>query len=120
MEVKEWIAYADHEKYPDCGVGGMGGIAQPLSWAEYTDAYSPLGLEYLEALRAALSKRGRLTGDEHQNADDGVPLFSDGTVATYSFRGWGDLLAAIYNEKLGEKKYTYMDFYYYGWPEELT
>ena len=39
-----------------------------------------------------------------------MPLFSDGKVATFSFRGWGDLMAAIWSEA-EDKDYGYMDFY---------
>jgi hypothetical protein len=42
-------------------------------------------------------------------------MFSDGSVATFSLRGWGDLLAAVYSER-DNKDYCYMDFYYVYWP----
>jgi hypothetical protein len=50
-----------------------------------------------------------MTGQEHQY-NSGVPVFSDGKVATYTYRGWGDLMAAIWATE-EDKDYHYMDFY---------
>lgn len=91
------------------------GYARPRDvqhrWKDYLESYEPDTHEHLEAIRAAVLARGYYTsGGEHQSADDGVPLFSDGTAATYSMRGWGDLMAAIRSEQLNEHRH-YMDFY---------
>ena len=68
-------------------------------------------IQYVEAIReSVLEKNIRYTGDEHQEEPDGVPLFEDVTVALFSYRGWGDLMAAIWSEK-EDKDYSYMDFY---------
>jgi len=66
---------------------------------------------YLEAIRRSVIKNGfRLTGEDHQYRDCGVPLFEDLTIAEFSFRAWGDLMAAIWAEE-ENKDYHYMDFY---------
>ena len=49
-------------------------------------------------------------GDWHQNDPKGVPVFNDGTVAMFSFRAWGDLMAALWAEH-EDCDYSYMDFY---------
>jgi hypothetical protein len=40
-----------------------------------------------------------------------TPVFDDGTVGGFSFRAWGDLLAAVWNTAEGTTKYSYMSFY---------
>lgn len=80
-------------------------------WNDYIKIWKPEVRPYLEAIRADVVARGiRLTGEQHQNDASGVPLFSDGKVATFSFRGWGDLMAAIWSE-VEDHDYGYMDFY---------
>lgn len=49
-------------------------------------------------------------GDWHQSDACGCPVFSDGTTALFSYRAWGDIMAAIWSEHDG-KDYGYMDFY---------
>ena len=39
-----------------------------------------------------------------------VPLWSNGKVDTYSWRAWGDLMAAVWSSE-DNKDYSYMDFY---------
>lgn len=109
IKVKEWISWEESEKY-DESVGLMGGWVEGERWKEYLETHSPKSLEYLEALRERiLEEKLKVGGDEHQL--NYVPLFSDNTVATFSFRGWGDLMAAIWNEYEGKNEYCYMDFY---------
>lgn len=52
----------------------------------------------------------RRGGDWHQYGEDGVPVFDDGTIATFSFRAWGDLMAAIWAEADG-RRHGYKDHY---------
>ena len=47
---------------------------------------------------------------EHQNDDHGVPKSDDDTVGLFSFRSWGDLMAAIWSEE-EDKDYDYLNFY---------
>jgi hypothetical protein len=39
-----------------------------------------------------------------------VPVFDDGAIATFSFRAWGDLMAAIWADTDG-RRHGYMDYY---------
>lgn len=82
-----------------------------MRWKDYLQSHHEDGHPYLEAVRAAvLQLRLRRGGDWHQTDERGAPVFSDGTAATFSFRAWGDLLAAVWSEAEG-KDYSYMDFY---------
>lgn len=127
MKVIDWIAYEASESKPEAPIGGMGGWfgtggADGWSgnhrWADYLAAWKEPARPYAEALRDAIVA-GRIweSGDWHQGEGTGVPLFEDGTVATFSFRAWGDLLAAVWSEQLG-RSYCYMDFYYAGTPDK--
>jgi hypothetical protein len=86
-----------------------------MRWKDYLEAWKPEAHPYAEALRAAILKlQLREGGDWHQNDANGVPVFSDGTVATFSYRAWGDLLAAVWSEA-EDKDYNYMRFYMSGY-----
>ena len=50
------------------------------------------------------------SGEEHQNALTGAPLFNDGTCFRASMRCFGSIMATALQEKTGEE-YSYMDFY---------
>jgi hypothetical protein len=45
-----------------------------------------------------------------QREVEGVPVFEDETISTFSYRAWGDLLSAIWSEE-ENKDYNYMAFY---------
>jgi hypothetical protein len=113
IEVVEWISY-DTAKDSDMeqSVGGLGGFFKNgMRYQDYADTYTDEGKPYIEALRQEILGKGiKHGGDWHQEHERGVPVFSDGTYATFSYRGWGDLLAAIWAEEEG-KDYCYMDFY---------
>jgi len=109
--VKKWIARSNADSYPE-SCGGWGGwFARGDRWATYIDEAEESKRPYLEALRADILKLEiQEGGDWHQRSEQGTPLFSDGTVGKFSFRAWGDLLAAIWSEH-EQKDYQYMDFY---------
>ncbi len=114
--VTEWINSwdVDKKKYKK-SVGGMGGWfnfhEEGKRWKDYLEEMKEKYHPYLEAIRMAVLRTGnRATGDDHQHALGCVPLFSDKTVGQFSFRGWGDLMAAIWSEN-EDKDYNYMDFY---------
>lgn len=110
MEVINWISYDEAEqKVPS--IDRMGGFfGAGMCWNDYI-AHSSTAIQHLEVLRAEIiAKNIRITGQGHQYADNGVPVFEDGTVALFSYRGWGDLMAAIWSTE-ENKDYNYMDFY---------
>ena len=122
MKVIKWISYKESEKYPEsvsC-LGGWfnAGYIHPgkenekgQRWKDYIEIWKDEVKPYLEAIRKDVLKKGfKLTGENHQYSPDGVPLFEDKTVASFSYRAWGDLMAAIWSEE-EDKDYSYMDFY---------
>lgn len=115
MKVTSWISYEEAQSYPDNKIGGMGGWfnfhEKGQRWKDYIGIFEPQAHIHIEALRESIIENNiRTGGDDHQQSDNGVPLFSDGTVATYSYRAWGDLMAAVWSE-VEDKDYNYMDFY---------
>ena len=93
------------------GHGHPKGKIEGQRWPDYLVNFKPVSFPYLEALKKEIvSKNIRYTGEDHQNADDGVPVFSDGTVLVLSWRAWGDLMAAVWSTE-ENKDYCYMDFY---------
>lgn len=109
----EWVSYNVAESMPESVFGGMGGwFSKGQRWSDYLDAYKPEYHKDLEVLRASILKNNiRVTGGEHQSQySESVPVFPDGTAATYSMRAWGDLMAAVWSTH-DNKDYSYMDFY---------
>lgn len=111
MKVQKWISYEESGNYKE-SIGGMGGwFREGHRWKDYIEDLTPKGREYIEAIRVSVLGLGlKHTGEYHQYGKDGVPLFNDNTVGSFSYRAWADLMAAIWAEK-ENKDYHYMDFY---------
>lgn len=112
-EVAAWISWRAAEMAHDAvDIGAWGGFeTKSGTWEEHLSRLEPRLVPYHEALRRAVLARGlRRGGDWHQSAPDGVPVFDDGAVGTFTFRAWGDALAAIWGPEDG-RVYGYMDFY---------
>jgi len=94
--------------------GGFGGWFnwgnnKDQRWQDYIKVYHDDQKPYLETIRKEIVKnKFRFGGDRHQ--ENMIPLFSDDTVGCFSYRAWGDLMAAIWSEE-ENKDYSYMDFY---------
>ena len=95
-------------------IGSMGGFFEHgMRWRDYIETWREERVPYIEAIRnAVLADDLRVCGDEHEAGM--TPVFDDGAVATFSWRGWGDLMAAIWAEA-EDADYCYMDFYMAGW-----
>lgn len=117
VTVVGWLTEQEAEGRKE-SVGGMGGFfnrdeGDGMRWRHYLDIWDDEVHPHVEAIRAAiLEGRIRRGGNWHQSR--GIPLFSDGTVAYFSFRAWGDLSAAVWSEA-EDHDYSYMDFYMDGW-----
>lgn len=111
MKVIDWIAYDGSDKYKE-SIGGMGGFFQRgMRWNEFIERYVDEYKPYYEAIRQDVIEKGiRITGAGHQYSENGVPLFEDNTIGAFSYRAWGDLMAAIWSEH-EDMDYSYMDFY---------
>ena len=94
--VVEWISNKDASA-KEQAVGGLGGwfgykenrdgeklVDADHRWKDYVEIWRPEVRPYLEAIRASVIAKGlRLTGEQHQSDEKGVPLFGDGKVATF-------------------------------------
>jgi hypothetical protein len=115
MKVVRWISGIEANSYisfnndPFTGLGGF--FDHGMRWSDYIKTWKDKDRPFLEAIRESIIEHGyRHTGEHHQYGDNGTPLFENGTVANFSYRGWGDLMAAIWSE-VEDKDYNYMDFY---------
>lgn len=119
IKVAEWKRSGELEEGAYCGpndVGGLGGFFQRgMRWKDYLE-HGTVPESYAEALRASILERElRTPGEWHDCSEDPtIPVFSDGKIATFSWRAWGDLMAAVWSEA-EDKDRCYMDFYMYGW-----
>ena len=112
MKVIKFISYDEAEDLEENGLGGVGGwFDNGMRWVDYLEIWNPEVHETLENLRKAIiNNQINCTGEEHQNGYPSVPVFEDGSVATYTWRAWGDLMAAIWSSEY-DKDYNYMHFY---------
>ena len=119
LKIVDWITHDAAEGKEENGLGSMGGWFGKDEkgwnvghrWEDYKESYIKDAWPLLEELRRAIiERRIKCTGEMHQNGALAVPLWSNGKVDTYSFRAWGDLMAAVWSTE-DNKNYSYMDFY---------
>lgn len=112
IEIQAWVAFKDLDKYPQNKAGHLGGWVKGENFDEYLERYDESVHKYLIAIKEyVIAHQSYSTGEEHQYSSNGIPLFTDGTISAFSWRGWGDLMAAIKNSDTGTQDYQYMDFY---------
>lgn len=118
VKVKKWVSYELASQEIEIGelkvndIGGLGGwFEKGHRWNDYITKFKKRQRPYIESLRKEIINNNiKFAGSEHQERKDGVPVFSDGTVALYSYRAWGDLMAAIWSTE-ENRDYSYIDFY---------
>lgn len=118
LKVEKWIPYKGNLEEYKRSAGGLGGFFKKgMRWKDYMKEFPPSERKYLASIKDSILKLNiREGGDWHQSEENnGVPLFTDGTIATFSYRAWGDLLAATWSTA-EDKDYAYMDFYMSNWP----
>jgi hypothetical protein len=82
----------------------------PHTWEDYLGIHNEESHPYLEALKKEIVDNNiQITGERHQYSGYGCPVFSDDTVGEFSYRSWGDLMAAIYTTE--QEPLTYMAYY---------
>lgn len=93
-----------------CLLGGW--FTDGMRWEDYLSRCDPSVHHRLESLRQAIIEHDiRCTGAQHTDEGDGcIPLYEDGTITIYSWRGWGDLMAAVWSSH-DNKDYHYMEFF---------
>lgn len=113
MKIIKWITNNETMGKEENGLGGMGGFFKDgMRWEDYKNNYKKVAHKMLEELRKSIIENEiKWTGQEMQdNGYETVPLWSNGKVDTYSWRAWGDLMAAVWSTE-DNKDYCYMDFY---------
>lgn len=88
-----------------------------VGWTDFESDYPTKELDeknteaVLDLLMQIISDRGyRFSGNDHQCAATGVPVFSDGTAFRASMRCWGMIMAMAW-AKTSLVELSYMDFY---------
>jgi len=124
VKVKQLIPYDKDtfKRYSENNLGGWGGWFNAHyihdkdkvgkepdhTWEDYLNELPDDAKPYAIALKEYIVENGiKHCAPWHQSI--GVPLFEDNTYSTFSYRAWGDLMAAIYTTP--EKPLTYMEFY---------
>jgi hypothetical protein len=113
LKIVKWITNEEAQDKGENGLGGMGGFFENgMRWKDYKEQYVDEVYPMLETLRKSIIKnRIYWTGKAMQNNGyKTVPLWSNGKVDTYSWRAWGDLMAAVWSEE-DNTDYDYMSFY---------
>lgn len=111
--VKEWVSHNEAEIYTvSCG-GVSGGWFNRSNeghrWKDYIKTFDDNVKLYLEAIRKeVIDNNLKFGGNTHR--EEMTPLFSDDTIGRFSYRAWGDLMAAIWSEE-ENKDYDYTYFY---------
>lgn len=118
LRIVAWKSYEDATENDPPNVGDLGGYVEGTGWPEYIDTWSDEAKPYYEITREhILANQIFRSGDWHQA--EGVPVFSDGTIAAMSMRAWGDMMASIYNTRFG-KSYSYLDFAWESWMRDTA
>ena len=88
-----------------------------VGWTHFECAYPSKNLDGPEVREIvqligdeAVAHGYAFSGQDHQTAATGVPVFSDGTCLRASMRAWGQIMAAIYSA-VDAQELSYMDFY---------
>lgn len=90
----------------------MGGIDKKMFWEEYLAGFKKPAQRELMQVKKFIEEKQLfgLGGFDYQakyekEIDVLTPL-----IRGFSFRAWGDLMAALMNSKTGKLQFTYMDF----------
>ena len=88
-----------------------------VGWTDYDSNFPSISVtneEVSEVLAVVVEaiREGEymISGQDHQCASAGVPVFDNGTCFRASMRSWGSIMAFAYPEFNGQKT-NYMDFY---------
>jgi hypothetical protein len=84
-----------------------GGFRGPMTWEFYLSGFEDDLHDRLEILRLYIIER-ESDMDIFRNprfSEENYILFGDGSVFTFSFRAWGDFMAAVQNNGLTHKEF---------------
>jgi len=112
--VKEWVKAPDPQNF--LGLDTMfiqsgGGVEKGDRWIHYINSVEEWQRPYIEAVREEIIRKGiKWTGKEMQDNPNGTPVFNNGKLGMFTWRAWGDLMAAAWAED-ENVDYSYLDFY---------
>lgn len=78
----------------------LGGDTRNLSWEEYLDEIKDDYKPHILLLKKTIQENG-LIGYTGKDAEQYTFKFSDGIDISFTWRGWGDLMAAIVDKREG-------------------
>jgi hypothetical protein len=113
LTIVKWVTLQEARNLEENRLGGLGGFFQKgMRWEDYKKEYIEEVHYMLEILRESITKNEiKWTGEDMQdNGYETYPLWSNGKTDSYSWRAWGDLMAAVWSSE-ENKDYSYMDFY---------
>lgn len=93
------------EEFPDGGISLFGGDPDNPSWEEYLDGFKNEYRPHIQAIREAVIKSDIFGVSAMAACNATWFKLSDGTSISFSFRGWGDLMQAIKNNREGYMAY---------------
>lgn len=107
-----WQSYDSTADLPGFNLSDLSsGHEVAPNWPAYIADYAAEWHPHLEAIRQSIiENKVWAGGDWHQDSAHGVPVLSGGHFMSCTWRGWGSLLAAVWNTELSER-FTYLDFY---------
>lgn len=91
----------DDEKY----IVVLGGDSNNPTWEEYRDHWAEGQRPYIDGIRKAIEDANLIGVKASSYCNDHYFEFEDGTVFTFSWRAWGDLMQAIVGEREGYMAY---------------
>lgn len=110
--IKKWVSRNEIVEGMQCSIGGMGGwFEKGHTWKDYINRIPKEAIPYAIALKQEIRKINLKEGGDWHQHQEGTPVFSDGSYGSFSFRAWGDLLAAIWTDQKNNIVYCYLDFY---------
>src|SRR5882672_12317810 len=105
-EFKQWTS---NREIRDIISGGF--FERGMRWKDYIDDYLEEDREMFESLRQEIVKNHiKITGEVMQYRGCYIAEFNNGTLISFTWRAWGDLMAAVWSEH-ENKDYSYMSFY---------
>lgn len=111
LHVARWAGWQETSKLPRSIDESGGWFDLGNRWQDYYKRVFDSNNEHIQALRkSVLDKQIRRSGEWHERSSEGTPIFSDGTTADFTWRAWGDFMAAVWSTA-DNKDYHYMDFY---------
>lgn len=111
--VKKWVKLPELKDFSGLDIMFIqnGGIFEKgCRWFYYINSVKEWQRPYLEAIREEIISKGiKWTGKEMQENPKGIPVFNNGKLGLFTWRAWGDLLAATWAES-EDVDYSYIDF----------